>query len=83
MINKETYGAPLMKKLIIEAQSLGIKVSANRDIMTTLWNVVHDGAIYTFPACAGAAGACWFVKGMLVNAKNQISVQLAVQDTHL
>jgi hypothetical protein len=82
-MEKESYGAPLMKKLILEAQSLGIKVSANRDLMTGLWVVVHDGSAYTFPTKAGVSAACWFIRGMTINAQNQISVMLAVQDTRL
>lgn len=83
MSEKESYGAPLMRKLVLEAQSLHIKVSANRDLMSKLWVVQHDGTSHIFPTCAGAAGACWFVRGMIVNAKNQISVMLAAQATGL
>jgi len=82
-MEKENYGTPLMKKLILEAQSLGIKVSAGRDIMTSLWVVVHDGSNYVFPRKAGVSAACWFIKGMILNAQNQISVMMAVQNTKL
>ncbi len=71
---QENYGAPLMKKLVLEAQSLGIKVSAGRDLMTSLWVVLHDGTNHIFPTKAGAAGACWFLKGMIANAKHQMLV---------
>jgi len=80
-MEKENYGSPLMKKLITQAQFLGVKVVANLDIMDSLWHVEdHNDEVHILPT---AAAACWFVKGMILNAQNQISVLYNAMDTRL
>jgi len=80
-MEKESYGSPLMKKLITEAQFLGVKVVANLDIMDSLWHVEdHNDEVHILPS---AAAACWFVRGMILNAQNQISVLYNAMDTRL
>jgi len=72
-MEKESYGSPLMKKLVIEAQFLGVKVVANRDLIDGLWHVEdHNDEVHILPT---AAAACWFVRGMQCAKSNLCSVQ--------
>lgn len=70
---KENYGTPLMRRLVNEARTLGIKVNANRDL-DGIWTIIHEGEEYIIPKKGGAAAACWCVRGMILNAMHQISV---------
>jgi hypothetical protein len=73
---KENYGAPMMRELVLQAQGMGIKVKAGRDIITRLWEVRLDGEVIEFPTKAGAAGACCFMKGLIKGAKQSLSQNL-------
>lgn len=68
---KENYGTPLLRGLIRDAYSLGIRMSFYND-MEGKYVVIFNSAEYVFPKKAGAAGACWFVRGIVDMAKTQM-----------
>jgi len=73
----ESYGTPMAKQLIEDARSMNVNLSANRDL-DGIWTVIHEGIQYTIPRKAGAAGACWFLKGIVAQAKSSLSSRLFV-----
>jgi len=79
---KENYGTPLMRKLVGEAQSMGIVVSFYSD-MEGKYIVIHNSKEYVFPTKAGAAAVVWFLRGLNEMAKSQISSLMAAHNTKL
>jgi len=58
-MEKENYGSPLMKKLITQAQFLGVKVVANLDIMDSLWHVEdHNDEVHILPTQCAKSNLC-------------------------
>lgn len=64
---KKTFGRPLLKKLVVEAQSLGVSVDFHID-MNGHYIVRTARAASPAPT---AAAACYFVRGMIDLARHQ------------
>jgi len=68
---KENYGTPLLRNLVKEAGNLGLVVSFYKD-MEGKYIIIYKSLEYVLPRKAGAASACWFLRGLISMAKSQL-----------
>ena len=79
---KENYGAPLLRKLVEEANGLGIAVSFWKDMEGKyILTLEHDEFIC--PKNGSISMACWFVRGMITVHNADISALMAASNTRL
>ena len=79
-MEKENYGRPLLRKLVIEALSLGMDFSFVRD-MDANFIIMHKHQNFTVDEYhpPTAAAACWLLKGAIAAAKSEISALMVAQ----
>ena len=79
---KENYGAPLLRKLVKEANGIGIAVSFWKD-MEGKYVVTLEHDEFVCPKNGSIAMACWFVRGMITAHVANISVVMTAHNNKL